>query len=79
MTDGARPGALTPWQYVQNVLFYAHVACATLIIGLFGLPALRHGRARREPHRHALDRLHGLGRAHPPAPDLRDPRHAADP
>ncbi|QXI64955.1 1-acyl-sn-glycerol-3-phosphate acyltransferase [Paracoccus marcusii] len=45
MTDGARPGALTPWQYVQNVLFYAHVACATLIIGLFGLPALRHGRA----------------------------------
>ncbi len=45
MTDGARPGALTPWQYVQNVLFYVHVACATLIIGLFGLPALRHGRA----------------------------------
>ena len=45
MTDGARPGALTPWQYVQNVLFYVHVACATLVIGLLGLPALRHGRA----------------------------------
>lgn len=44
MTD-SRPGALTPWQYLQNVLFYVHVGLATLIIGLFGLPALRHGRA----------------------------------
>lgn len=40
----ARPGALTVGQYLGNVLFYGHLALATLIIGLFGLPALRHGR-----------------------------------
>ncbi|MGV3693772.1 MAG: hypothetical protein ACO1OA_04540, partial [Paracoccus marcusii] len=50
MTDGARPGALTPWQYVQNVLFYVHVACATLIIGLFGLPS-RPWRSAGRPNR----------------------------
>lgn len=43
--DAARPGPLTAWQYVQNVLFYLHVALATVVIGLAGLPALRRGRA----------------------------------
>lgn len=32
-----RPGRLTAWQYVQNVLYYLHVALATLVIGLFGI------------------------------------------
>lgn len=43
--DRARPGPLTAWQYVQNVFFYVHVALATIVIGLAGLPALRRGRA----------------------------------
>lgn len=42
----AAPGPLTPWQHVQNALYYLHVALATVVIGLFGLPALlRDGRA----------------------------------
>lgn len=44
--DSPRPGPLTPWQYLQNVLFYIHVALATVLIGLVGLPSLlRHGRS----------------------------------
>lgn len=31
------PGKLTFWQYVQNVLFYIHIALATLVIGFWGL------------------------------------------
>ncbi|WP_242626546.1 lysophospholipid acyltransferase family protein [Paracoccus sediminis] len=43
--DSPMPGPLTPWQYVQNVLYYLHVALATVAIGLLGLPLLlRHGR-----------------------------------
>ena len=45
MTTRATPAPLGPWQYVQNVLFYVHVALATVVIGLFGLPQMRHGRA----------------------------------
>lgn len=45
MTTRATPAPLGPWQYVQNVLFYLHVALATVVIGLFGLPQMRHGRA----------------------------------
>ena len=45
MTTRAVPAPLGPWQYVQNVLFYVHVALATVVIGLFGLPQMRHGRA----------------------------------
>ena len=41
---GARPGPLTALQYAQNALYYLHVGIATLVIGLSGLPALRHGR-----------------------------------
>ncbi len=37
------PGPLTPWQYVQNVLFYIHVAIATIILGLIGLPRAMFG------------------------------------
>ncbi|CAM3385677.1 1-acyl-sn-glycerol-3-phosphate acyltransferase [Paracoccus nototheniae] len=42
--SGARPAPLTVWQYLRNVLFYVHIAIATLVIGLAGLPALRRGR-----------------------------------
>lgn len=45
MTDRATPAPLGPWQYVQNVLYYLHVALATVVIGLIGLPQMRHGRA----------------------------------
>ncbi|MBC9247853.1 1-acyl-sn-glycerol-3-phosphate acyltransferase [Paracoccus sp. 11-3] len=31
------PGPLGPWQYIQNGLYYFHVAIATIIIGLFGI------------------------------------------
>lgn len=30
------PGGLSFWQYVQNVLYYLHIAAATLVMGLFG-------------------------------------------
>ncbi|MDN5569251.1 MAG: 1-acyl-sn-glycerol-3-phosphate acyltransferase [Paracoccus sp. (in: a-proteobacteria)] len=43
--DPAVPAPLGPWQYVQNALFYVHVALATVVIGLIGLPQMRHGRA----------------------------------
>ncbi|MDO5648537.1 1-acyl-sn-glycerol-3-phosphate acyltransferase [Paracoccus sp. (in: a-proteobacteria)] len=43
--DTPMPGPLTAWQYVQNVLYYLHVAVATIIIGLAGIPVtMRHGR-----------------------------------
>lgn len=45
MTDRATPAPLGPWQYVQNALYYLHVALATVVIGLIGLPQMRHGRA----------------------------------
>ena len=45
MTDRAVPAPLGPWQYVQNALYYLHVALATVAIGLIGLPQMRHGRA----------------------------------
>lgn len=45
MTDRATPAPLGPWQYIQNVLYYLHVALATVVIGLIGLPQMRHGRA----------------------------------
>jgi 1-acyl-sn-glycerol-3-phosphate acyltransferase len=32
------PGRLGPWQYLQNVLFYIHIATATFCYGFFGLP-----------------------------------------
>jgi 1-acyl-sn-glycerol-3-phosphate acyltransferase len=32
------PGRLGPWQYVQNVLFYIHIATATFCYGFFGMP-----------------------------------------
>lgn len=32
------PGGLGLWQYLQNALYYLHVALATLLIGLVGLP-----------------------------------------
>lgn len=35
--NGAHPGPLGPWQYVQNVLYYVHIAVATLVIGLGGM------------------------------------------
>lgn len=41
--DSPRPGPLTPWQYVQNGLFYLHVALATLIMGLVGIPLVMSG------------------------------------
>ncbi|MBK4214744.1 1-acyl-sn-glycerol-3-phosphate acyltransferase [Paracoccus caeni] len=37
-TESPEPGPLGPWQYVQNALYYLHVAVATLIIGLAGIP-----------------------------------------
>lgn len=41
----AVPAKPTFWQYVQNVLFYIHIAVGTVLIGFFGLPGLlRHGR-----------------------------------
>ncbi|WP_228461479.1 lysophospholipid acyltransferase family protein [Paracoccus liaowanqingii] len=40
----ARPGPMTPLQHLRNLLFYVHIALATLVIGLLGLPALRQGR-----------------------------------
>jgi 1-acyl-sn-glycerol-3-phosphate acyltransferase len=40
----AVPAAPTFGQYVRNVTFYIHIALATVLIGLFGLPRLRHGR-----------------------------------
>ncbi len=41
----ATPGPLGPWQYLQNALFYVHVALATTVIGLYGIPrVMRHGR-----------------------------------
>ncbi|WP_245894662.1 lysophospholipid acyltransferase family protein [Paracoccus indicus] len=45
MTDRAVPAPLGPWQYIQNILYYLHVALATVVIGLIGLPQMRHGRA----------------------------------
>ena len=40
------PGPLGPWQYAQNALYYVHVAVATLVLGLTGIPSvMRHGRA----------------------------------
>lgn len=43
--DAPVPGPLTAGQYLQNALYYLHVAAATVVIGLSGLPALmRHGR-----------------------------------
>lgn len=45
-TETAEPGALSPWQYLQNAFFYLHVAIATILIGLFGIPlVIRRGRA----------------------------------
>lgn len=45
-SDSPRPGALGPWQYAQNVFFYLHVALATLVMGLGGIPlVIRQGRA----------------------------------
>lgn len=39
------PGPLGPWQYVQNGLYYVHVALATLVFGVAGAPlVLRRGR-----------------------------------
>ncbi|WP_304616777.1 lysophospholipid acyltransferase family protein [Paracoccus sp. (in: a-proteobacteria)] len=35
--ENPRPGRLTVWQYAQNVLYYLHIALATLVIGLFGI------------------------------------------
>ncbi|MFN3526756.1 MAG: lysophospholipid acyltransferase family protein [Paracoccus sp. (in: a-proteobacteria)] len=41
-----RPGPLSAWQHVQHVLFYLHIALATLVIGLVGIvPVLMRGRA----------------------------------
>lgn len=31
------PGPLTFWQYVQNVLFYIHIALATIVLGIWGI------------------------------------------
>ncbi len=44
--DDATPGPLGPWQYVQNALFYLHIALATVTYGLFGLPLVAFGGAR---------------------------------
>ncbi|WP_410219456.1 lysophospholipid acyltransferase family protein [Paracoccus sp. (in: a-proteobacteria)] len=44
-TEDPRPGPLTVGQHIQNALFYLHVALATLVIGLLGLPQMRQGRA----------------------------------
>ena len=35
--DSPVPGPLTPWQWVQNVLFYIHISIATILIGTWGL------------------------------------------
>lgn len=44
--DQPAPGPLGPWQYLQNALFYLHVALATLIIGIAGMPlVIARGRA----------------------------------
>lgn len=44
--ESPQPGPLSAWQYAQNLLFYIHVALATLVIGLAGiLLVIRHGRA----------------------------------
>lgn len=41
-----RPGALGPWQYLQNALFYLHVGLVTIPFGLWGIPlVMRRGRA----------------------------------
>ncbi|MGZ3215553.1 lysophospholipid acyltransferase family protein [Paracoccus sp. T5] len=43
--DDPHPGPLTPWQHVQHVLYYLHVALATVVMGLAGIVLLvRHGR-----------------------------------
>lgn len=43
MKAAAHPGKLGPWQYVQNVLYYVHIAIATLVIGLGGMPLVATG------------------------------------
>lgn len=44
-TRSPEPGPLGPWQYIQNGLYYLHVALATLVLGLAGIPlVMRHGR-----------------------------------
>lgn len=35
--ENPHPGRLTFWQYVQNVLFYIHIALATLVLGAWGI------------------------------------------
>lgn len=35
--DSPVPGKLTLWQYVQNVLFYIHIALATVAYGAWGI------------------------------------------
>lgn len=37
------PGPLGPYQYVQNALYYVHVALATVVIGLIGIPRVTRG------------------------------------
>lgn len=36
-TESPIPGPLTPWQYVQNALFYIHAALATIVLGIWGI------------------------------------------
>lgn len=41
--ESATPGPLGPWQYTQNLLFYLHIAIATIVLGLIGLPRVAFG------------------------------------
>lgn len=36
-TPSPTPGPLTFWQYVRNVLFYIHIALATVVYGIWGI------------------------------------------
>lgn len=43
---GSRPGPLGPFAWVRTALFYVHIALATLVLGIWGLPQVLIDRRR---------------------------------